>query len=261
MNFDMETVLIFTITILGVLSALVIALRIITTDMRRQHRNAVERLFDNVRFGSDEESMLQFKLALSTIALGDEIDTRVFQKAVRTFSTIASKTNDPLDKAYCLRWAGQCYEDIGDMHLALISYGAAAAVAPSDIKACEWLGDFFTINKLNLGDESSDFLSKIGILKNPLEYYEQVLKYDPNSAIIYHKLGKLHSKDGDAKLAISRYEEAIKANGCVSSIAEAAIEYAKLGDKKNVLKYFNLAMACDVREYKRLEEEVVSCLT
>jgi tetratricopeptide (TPR) repeat protein len=154
---------------------------------------------------------------------------------------IAVSTPDPVDKAYCLGWAGRCFEDYGDIAVAATCYAAAAAVAPSDVYALERLGDFFW-----------EFDSAESI-----ERYEQLIEYDPLAPRAYYKLGKLHSVRDEPEKAIERYMTAIKVhNGYVAPMAEAAVECAKIGDKANLMKYYYLAMANDVFEFEKLCENI-----
>jgi tetratricopeptide (TPR) repeat protein len=181
---------------------------------------------------------------LRSLVRRDTVKLGVLKKAAVSFMKIAQKTSDALDKAYCLCWAGRCYEDFGDNRLAMVCYAAAAQINPSETFALERLGDF----SFEAADESE-------------RYYKQVLEFNPLCSRTYYKLGKLYSTNGDSQKAISKYLGAVEVNNrFVAPMAEAAIECAKVGDKNNMLKYYLLAMANDLYEFEMLEESIEECL-
>jgi len=207
--------------------------------MNKECKNAIDRLFDDVRFGEDKKAKANFRKTLKLLVKTEYVKKRVFKKAAVEFMKIAKNTADPLDKAYCMGWSGRCYEDYGDNRLAATCYVAAAELAPSDTFASERLGDYFW---------DSDTAESV-------RRYNRVLEYDPVSSRTYYKLGKLHSNRGESDKAVIQYQKAIEVhNGYIAPMAEAAIEYAKNGDKENSLRLFFLAMANDVYEFEKLEE-------
>ncbi|MCL2036755.1 MAG: tetratricopeptide repeat protein [Oscillospiraceae bacterium] len=225
-----------------------VTIHIKLSNRRKVTRNMVERLFDSVRFGTDPKSKVRFKRVLRSLVSKETIRTLSFRNTAIAFMKVAEKSGDPLDKSYCLGWAGRCYEDYGDFALAAICYSAAVEVAPSDVFALERLGDLYS--KIDSGKEES------------LERYSQALNYDPTSSRVYYKLGTVYSNLGENDKAITQYRKSIEVNNSfVSSMAEAAIEYAKKGDKENALKFYLLAMANDIYEFEKLEETIESCLS
>jgi len=213
--------------------------------MNKEWKNAIDRLFDDVRFSEDKKNRKSFMKTLKLLVKTDYVKKRVYRKAALEFMKIAKSTADPIDKAYSLGWAGRCYEDYGDNRLAATCYAAASELAPSDTFAAERLGDYFW---------ESDSAESV-------RQYNRVLEYDPVCSRAYYKLGKLHSNLGEFDKAVDRYQKAIEVhNGYIAPIAEAAIEYAKKGDKENTIRMFFLAMANDVYEFEKLEEALLSCL-
>jgi len=214
---------------------------------RKDRRNTIDKLTDDVRFNTDSKAKSRFKKGIGVLISGGFRSKAAFKKAALIFMSIAKRTKDPIDKAYALGWAGRCYEDYGDISIAAIFYSAAVELAPSDVYALERLGDFYYEAK----DDSAEAAKR----------YKQVLEYDPLSYRTYYKLGKLYSINGDSDKSIANHESAIKVNnGYVASMAEAAIESAKKGDKMNVLKFFRLAMANDLYEFEKLGDTIESCL-
>ena len=230
----------------GVLFATSIALHCIrVADKRKKRRNAVEKLYDNARFGTDCAVKRRFKRALGLLVGSDYVRVKTLRKVAMVFVKTARRVREPIDKAYCLSWAGRCYEDYGDPVLAAICYTAAIEVAPSETFSSERLGDYY----LEYSPEEAQ------------AHYERVLEYNPLTSTTYFKLAKLHSKHGDSDKAIARYKTAIDANnGYVASMAEVAIESAKKGDKKTALNFYFMAMANDVCEFEELEEAIKECL-
>jgi tetratricopeptide (TPR) repeat protein len=143
------------------------------------------------------------------------------------------------------------------MRLALFSYLSAEKIAPSDIRTSEWLGDFFALNYFE--DDKNETLSE---LKDAQKYYEQVLEYSPLSWQIYYKIGILHSNRSDSRKAIEWFQSALKENnGSIPAMTEMALEYAKIGDKTNSLKYCCMAISGSMCEFEKIEEEIKECLT
>jgi tetratricopeptide (TPR) repeat protein len=213
----------------------------ILSEISKKRRNSIDRLYDNTKLNTDPRGKARFKRALGLLIKKEYVRRSTFRQAATIFMQIAGKTPDAVDKAYCLGWAGRCYEDYGNIAIAATCYTAAAAIAPSDTYASERLGDFFW---------EAD-------VEESLQRYEQVLEYDPLSPRAYYKLGKLHSGRGEPEKAIERFRSAIKVhNGYVAPMAEVAMEYAKIGDKANMLKFYHLAMANDVFEFERLQESL-----
>jgi tetratricopeptide (TPR) repeat protein len=215
--------------------------------MNKHKKNAIYRLYDGVRFNTDLRSKSQFLKTLGLLVRSDLKKKSVFKKAAVNFMKIAKKTPDFLDKAYALGWAGRCYEDSGDFIVAAVCYSAAVELAPSDLYALERLGDYFFESK----DDSNESEKR----------FKQILEYAPTCYRTHYKLGKLYSNTGDSDKAVAQYQKSIEVNnGYVASMAEAAIESAKKGDKSNVLKFFHLAMANDLFEFEKLGEAIESCL-
>ncbi|MDR0223397.1 MAG: tetratricopeptide repeat protein [Oscillospiraceae bacterium] len=209
---------------------------------QRERRNRIERLFDETRFGADAKAKKRFRKALGLI-VSDDVK---FGKASRIFKRIMNKTADPLDRAYCAQWYGKCREAGGDEFYAATFYTEAVRIAPSDV---------FALNRLANYYHDKDY-------EKSERYYRQSLEYDPTETRVYFGLGKLYSRNGEPEKAIKQYETAIAVNnGYVAPMAEAAIEYAKKGDKENCLKYYLLAMANDLYEFDKLEEEIKLCLS
>lgn len=224
----------------------VILLCINTADKQKEKRNAVNRLMDNARLNADLKSKNRFKRVLGSLLKTEYVKTRIFRKSALTFMKIAQKTTDPLDKSYCLGWAGRCYEDYGERVLAAVCYSAAIEISPSDVFASGRLGDYYR--------ESESRESET--------HYKRALEYDPLSSITYFKLAKFHSARGESDEAIAQYQTAIDTNnGYVAPMAEAAIESAKIGDIAGLMKYYLLAMANDVYEFEKLEEAIEECMS
>jgi tetratricopeptide (TPR) repeat protein len=241
------------LVILAALTAIIVILlvfiavtcHIILSERQKKRRNAIDRLIDNTRLNTDPRGKAHFRKAVSTLIKHEYVKSITFRRAAAMFMKIAQKTPDCIDKAYCLGWAGRCYEDYGETAIAATCYAAAAAIAPSDVYALERLGDFFWEVDTN----------------ESVQKYEQLLEYDPLSPRAYYKLGKLHSGRDEPDKAIERYQTAIKVhNGYVAPMAEAALECAKIGDKTNLLKFYHLAMANDVFEFERLVENIEETL-
>jgi len=233
-------IIISLITVILVITAIV-ALYIMIGESVKKRRNAIDRLCDGARLNTDPKAKSQFRRALRLLIGQDYVKITNFRKAAQLFMKIAKTTPDEVDKAYCLGWAGRCYEDSGDIKIAATCYAAATAVAPSDVYALERLGDFFWE-----ADEQES-----------IRHYEQLLKYDPLSPRAYYKLGKIYSNQANPEKAIERFQSAISVhNGYVAPMAEAALESAKIGDKANVRRFFNLALANDVVEFETLFENI-----
>jgi tetratricopeptide (TPR) repeat protein len=213
--------------------------------MNKKRINAIDTLFDEARFVDDKNAKHRFRKTLGLLVRAEKIKCRVFKSAAIKFMKIAKDTEDSLDKAYCMSWAGRCYEDYGDNRLAATCYAAAVGLAPSDVFSAERLGDYFW---------EADF-------EESAQHYNQVLEYNPTCSRTYYKLGKLHGNNGDSAVAISQYEKAVEVhNGYIAPMAEAAIECAKKGDRENSVRWYLLAMANDLYEFEKLEESVNSCL-
>ena len=218
------------------------------TEIRRNKINTIERLHDDTKLNTDLNAKSRFMKTLKMLITAKNRHT--FKKVAESFTKIAESVQNPLDKAYCLGWAGRCYEDYGDDSRAADCYTKAVTIAPSDIYSAEKLGDFY------YGSTSEPNRSE--------EMYNQILEYDPLEPRAYYKLAKVHSfaESGASLTAIEYYKKAIEAdNKYVAPMADAAIEYAKIGDKSNSLKYYFLAMANDVHEFEKLEEAIESCIS
>ena len=216
------------------------------SDSRKRCRNAVDRLFDNARLNTDLKARARFKKTLKLLVKTEYVNKKTFSKAAFVFMGIAKETDDPLDKSYCLGWAGRCYEDYGDNTLAAVCYRAAVEISPSDTFASGRLGDWYWDNEPEEAEK----------------HYERALEYDPVSSFTYYKLAKLYSICGDSQKAIDNYQTAFKVNnGYVAPMAEAAIESAKLGNKSKLLDFYCLSMANDVYEFEKLEEAISGCFT
>jgi len=237
-------ILLFTIPF----AVIFISLYMTSFEKNKEVRNNVDRLIDNVRLNTDFKGRIRFKKALSLLVKSEYIKKSAFRKAAGIFDKIAAKTPDPLDKAYCLGWAGRCYEDYGDDRTAEKRFNKAAKIAPSDVFVLERLGDYaFSFNS-DSADESAG-------------YYKKVLEYNPICYRTYFKLGRLYSSYDEPDKAIDQYQTAIEVNnGYVAPMAEAAIEFAKKGDRKNSLHFFLLAMASDLYEFEKLGDTIESCL-
>jgi tetratricopeptide (TPR) repeat protein len=243
---DLTMIAIISLLIIFLVVTAVTALYIMARDSAKKRRNALDRLCDNVRLNTDPSAKMFFRRALGLLIGQEYIKVMTFRKAAEKFINIAKTTPDTVDKAYCFGWAGRCYEDSGDLAVAATCYAAATAVAPSDTYALERLGDFFW---------EADELEAVRL-------YEQLLKYDPLSPRAHYKLGRIYSKRLEPESAIGHYQSAINVhNGYVAPMAEAAIEYAKIGDKDNVRKFYNLALANDVQEFEKLFENVEKALS
>jgi tetratricopeptide (TPR) repeat protein len=213
---------------------------------RRQHQNLVDRLVDNTKLNTDPKGKALFKKGLGLLVRDDYMNEYTFKRAVLIFMSVAQKTPDPLDRAYCFGWAGRCFEQAEQAQLAVSCYASALKLAPSDTFALERLGDLLS------GGEKDE---------PAIEHYEKVLKYDPLNTRIHYKLGKTLSESGKHEKAIERYRTALNVhNGYVAPMAEAAIEYAKIGDKANALKFYKLALANDVHEFDVLTEAMAKTL-
>jgi tetratricopeptide (TPR) repeat protein len=220
----------------------------ISREQRIERSNTIARLFDNNRFYTDSKGKALFMKGMALLANHDYVNSRktnVFRKAAVFFMKAAKRTPDTLDKAYSLGWAGRCYEDYGELGVAIICYCAAVELAPSDIFALERLGDF------NFDSEPND----------SEKHYKQVLEYDPTSSRVYYKLGKLYGVLNEHDKAIKQHKMAIEVNnGYIASMAEVAIEYAKKGDKQGSLQYYYLSMANDLYEFEKLGDNIEECL-
>jgi len=237
--------------ILGVMFAAVlplimlITLITVTVDMRLNRVRRTASAVSDLRFVGNPKGRKQFiralDFAVNSRAGGYGINTSVF-----LFKSLMEKTRDPSDKSYCAEYIGRCYEAAGDSENAKKSYETALELSPSNTYALGRLAEL------------------VGDAGKAEDYYARILYYDASSAEDYYRLGRLYAGSGrpDASdKAIEQYEKAIFVNnGFVAPMAEAAIEYAKKGDKKNVFKYFALAMANDLFEYEKLEEAVKVCL-
>jgi len=255
----MTTEILFIIVLAFSFAVTIVSINMLRIERLVEIRNNIEKLTDDVRFGTDPRAKARFKRAVRGLVKRNYAGKKPASKLKRSalaFMRIAKKTADPLDKAYALGWAGRCYEDFGDYAIAAICYTAAVELAPSDVFALERLGDFYydlseVSDSPKPNDESDESAG----------WFKRALEYDPTSARTYHKLGKLHSKCGEHEKAIKQHESAIKVNnGYVASMAEAAIESAKIGDRKNVMKFFKLAMANDIYEFEKLEVSIEKCL-
>jgi tetratricopeptide (TPR) repeat protein len=236
----MEYVLLADLLIFLILAVIISAMGL--TEKSRERRNTVNRLMDGLRFNTDPKNRKKFikGLYFLTAYIPD------YKNAAKTFKNIMRRTPDPLDKAYCADWLGKCGEALGDDEIAAGYYAVAAEVAPSDIYALNKLANYYHNDEY----EKAEY------------FYKRVLFYDPASSDVYYRLGKLYSRYGEADKAIEQYALAIKTNnGYVAPMAETAIEYAKKGDKKNILKYFLLAAANDLHEFDKLEEAIKECLS
>ncbi|MCL1904128.1 MAG: tetratricopeptide repeat protein [Oscillospiraceae bacterium] len=235
--------IIIAVCLLFITNAIILCINI--SDKQKEIRNQVDRLSDNTRLNVDLKSKNRFKKTLRTLLKHKYVKNRTFKKAAMTFMKIAQKTGDPLDKSYCLGWAGRCYDDYGDRVLAAVCYSAAVEISPSDIFASNQLGDFYR-------DSES---------RESETHYNRALEYDPLSSATYFKLAKFHSRHGESETAIEKYQTAIKANnGYVAPMAEAAIESAKIGDIAGLMRFYFLAMANDVYEFEKLEEAIKECI-
>jgi tetratricopeptide (TPR) repeat protein len=214
----------------------------------REDRNRVERFTDATRFNADLRAKKLFKKNIGFVTGGRYVDLKYrdyrAKKAAKIFKKIAEKVSDPLDKAYCLEWAGRCYELCGDGNGAVACYDLAVKIAPSYVFALNRLAYYF----------NDDY-------KQAEEYYKRSLEYAPTDASTYYNLGRLYSRNGEAEKAIEQYKTAIAVNnGDVAAMAETAIEYAKKGDRENCLKYYLLAAVNNVNEIEQLEEAITACI-
>jgi tetratricopeptide (TPR) repeat protein len=229
---------------LAVLLIIFIVIKI--KSIRQTVHNNVDKLFDNTRFLEDAKSARLFKKALWMLTYAEYIHMNSLRRATVLFVSIAQRTADPLDKAYCFGWAGRCFEQTDEIQLAVSCYISATEYAPSDVFALERLGDLLS------GAKEYD---------KAVEHYKKVLKYDPLSTRIHYKLGKTYSDRANPPDAIKHYKSAMEVhNGYVAPMAEVALEYAKTGDKANALKYYHLAIANDVSEFDVLTKSIESAL-
>jgi len=223
----------------------VIMFIILAVEKRRRYLRKAASLLNDSRLNTDPKGRKAFIKALGFAMENNDVSlyfningTKI---AVGMFEKVMESTPDPLDKSYCAEYIGRCYETAENYGMSAEYYEKALEYSPSNTYALGRLAEF--------DDEKAE------------EYYKRILYYDPSNADNYYCLGRLYSRSGDPDKAIEQYEKAIWANnGFVAPMAEAAIEYAKKGDKKNVFKYFALAMANALQEHDKLEEAIRSCL-
>lgn len=226
--------------------AALIMFAVLAVEKRIRYLRKAASLVSDARLNADSKGRKLFIKALGFAMENNDVslyfNINGAKIAVSMFGKVMESTPDPLDKSYCAEFIGRCYETVDNIEMSAEYYKKALEYSPSNTYALGRLAEF--------DREKAE------------EYYTRILFYDASSADNYYCLGRLYSRSGDSDKAIEQYEKAIWANnGFVAPMAEAAIEYAKKGDKKNVFKYFALAMANALQEYDKLEEAVKSCLT